>query len=158
MGRLSTGTADVLQPRQHSVLRCAFTCATGLTDHGSCRGDISIDEPKDSYLSTRVWERGYVWVNGHNIGRCVDRTAVVLEADSAESSTEGSPTLFTMRDMEVFAGIGLERVRSRHSLYLPCSCKRAKTTLLCLNWNPSGPVSSNLCQNLTFLGPCFSRC
>eukprot|EP00892_Ulva_mutabilis_P010464 jgi/Ulvmu1/7790/UM004_0019.1 len=34
------------------------------------RGEITIaGEPKDSYLATRAWTRGYVWVNGNNVGR-----------------------------------------------------------------------------------------
>ncbi|MBI5707342.1 MAG: beta-galactosidase [Armatimonadetes bacterium] len=36
---------------------------------GVYRGHLEISEPKDTFLDVRNWNKGMVWVNGHNLGR-----------------------------------------------------------------------------------------
>lgn len=36
---------------------------------GVYRGHLEISEPKDTFLDVRNWNKGLVWVNGHNLGR-----------------------------------------------------------------------------------------
>jgi beta-galactosidase len=33
------------------------------------RVSVNIDEPQDTFLDMRMWSKGFVWVNGHNLGR-----------------------------------------------------------------------------------------
>lgn len=33
------------------------------------RGSFSVDKPADTFLDTRSWGKGVLWVNGHNLGR-----------------------------------------------------------------------------------------
>ncbi len=30
---------------------------------------VKVDEPQDTFLDMRTWSKGFVWVNGHNLGR-----------------------------------------------------------------------------------------
>lgn len=48
--------------------RLRFTAATqpGPAFH---RGAFKLNSPGDTYLDMRGWGKGYVWVNGHNLGR-----------------------------------------------------------------------------------------
>ena len=36
---------------------------------GFWRGTLKLDQPVDSFLDTRGWGKGQVWVNGHHLGR-----------------------------------------------------------------------------------------
>lgn len=62
--------------RWNTLCRLIIICCSAAIGNDAlivCRGEVFItDELKDSYLSTRSWTRGYVWVNGHNIGRCAE--------------------------------------------------------------------------------------
>jgi beta-galactosidase len=33
------------------------------------RASLKVDEPHDTFLDLRTWSKGFVWVNGHNLGR-----------------------------------------------------------------------------------------
>jgi beta-galactosidase len=33
------------------------------------RASVKVDEPQDTFLDMRSWSKGFVWVNGHNLGR-----------------------------------------------------------------------------------------
>lgn len=33
------------------------------------RASLNINEPHDTFLDLRTWSKGFVWVNGHNLGR-----------------------------------------------------------------------------------------
>lgn len=39
------------------------------TAPGFWRGTLTLDKPVDSFLDTRGWGKGQVWVNGHHLGR-----------------------------------------------------------------------------------------
>ncbi len=33
------------------------------------RASLNVEEPRDTFLDLRTWGKGFVWVNGHNLGR-----------------------------------------------------------------------------------------
>jgi hypothetical protein len=36
---------------------------------GFFRGVFSLDEPRDTFWDLTPYQKGYVWINGHNLGR-----------------------------------------------------------------------------------------
>lgn len=45
--------------------------AKGVCSYGPTvyRGTLNVEKPGDTFLDTRNWDKGFVWVNGHNLGR-----------------------------------------------------------------------------------------
>jgi beta-galactosidase len=42
---------------------------TKSTQPGFWRATLKVDQPSDTFLDMRPWSKGFVWVNGHNLGR-----------------------------------------------------------------------------------------
>jgi len=50
-------------------LRFAEPKATASTGPAFWRATVKVDHPADCFLDVRPWGKGFVWVNGHNLGR-----------------------------------------------------------------------------------------
>ena len=51
------------------VAALRFARRDGLRGPSFHRGTVHVDHPADTFLDLRGWGKGYVWVNGHNLGR-----------------------------------------------------------------------------------------
>ena len=55
-----------LDERQRAGLRFG---AAKPGEPGFWKLTVNVDEPRDTFLDLRPWTKGFVWVNGHNLGR-----------------------------------------------------------------------------------------
>ncbi|MEW6511812.1 MAG: glycoside hydrolase family 35 protein [Bacteroidota bacterium] len=57
-------------PLDHGFLRSlAYDLPDSSTGPAFYRGSFMIDKPGDTFLDMSAWQKGVVWVNGHNLGR-----------------------------------------------------------------------------------------